>query len=69
MDEADAAVADLIAGRTFRRPKIWEPPLNAWTLEGIGPQDKYGVMKEVHVSVSVVAVGMWGRLFVDFQGC
>jgi hypothetical protein len=51
VDEADAAVADLIAGRTFRRPKIWEPPLNAWTLEGIGPQDKYGVMKEVHVSV------------------
>lgn len=68
MDEADAAVAHLIAGRTFRRPKIWEPPLNAWTLEGIGPQDKYGVMKEVHVSVNS-GCGDVGQAIVDSQGC
>lgn len=40
VDEADAATARLLAGKTYTRPKIWEVEENANRLQGIGSTDK-----------------------------
>lgn len=40
VNEADAAVARLVAEKTYKRPQIWEVPENADRLEGIGATDK-----------------------------
>ena len=49
VDEQDACLAEVLAGRGYARPKLWESAENAYSLEGIGPEDKYGVIKDVQV--------------------
>lgn len=40
VSEADAAIAHLVAEKTYRRPQLWEVAENADRLEGIGAKDK-----------------------------
>jgi hypothetical protein len=49
VDDQDACLVEALAGRGFARPKLWETAENAYSLEGIGPEDKYGVIKDVQV--------------------
>lgn len=40
VDEADAATARLRAGKTYKRPQIWEVEENVDRLQGIGSTDR-----------------------------
>jgi len=50
VNEADAAVAHLIAEKTCKRPHIWEVAENAERLEGIGSHDRC-VPSTVHINL------------------
>lgn len=49
-DEAEATVAELKTKNNYTRPQLWQTPDNAYSLEGIGPMDRFGVTKQVHVA-------------------
>ncbi|KAI8473771.1 MAG: hypothetical protein J3K34DRAFT_497953 [Monoraphidium minutum] len=54
VDEAEAALWTLKAEQGqlpggYERPKLWQTPANAQALEWIGPEDAYGVTKDVQV--------------------
>lgn len=50
MNEGEATIASITARKTFKRPALWETPDNAYSLEGIGPMDRFGVTREVQVA-------------------
>lgn len=56
VDEQEAALWTLKSEKGqlpggFVRPKVWETAGNAQALEWIGPEDRFGVTKEVQVGL------------------
>lgn len=60
VNESDAAVAHLVAEKTYKRPHIWEVAENAERLEGIGSHDRcvalYGALHRCMCGCRVAAV-------------
>ncbi len=84
VDEGEAALWTLKAEQgktsTYRRPRLWSTAENKQSLEWIGPEDEYGVTKEVQVAraghadeytafIRAGACGVWCVLGVWCGGC
>lgn len=87
MDEQDATIWALkqeqgkLPGR-YQRPKLWETADNAQALDWIGPEDRFGVTKDIQVRVcmfgltgmsllhvTVLLVQVWQKAEVVRMSC
>lgn len=52
VNEADAAVAHLVAEKTYKRPQLWEVPENADRLQGISKTDRWDGQQQLQLQPS-----------------